>query len=366
MMSKQIRMRIARTEEGKNLSVDINRKKPKVTVLMSVYNGEKYLPGTIESILNQTFTDFEFIIINDGSTDGTTRILESCSDPRIIIINNQKNVGLTKSLNKGLKIARGEYIARQDASDVSMPRRLEKEVDFLEKHKSTGLIGSSFQLISESGEPLAIQEVLTGNDEIKRALLEGNQFSHGSVMFRKEYVENVGGYREEIRFAQDYDLWLRISEKYDVANIAEPLYKWRVSLDGISIARKDEQDRYADFIRELAGERRNRGKDKLQTSDKEEIKRILDNLFPGNRKRSKTEEEKSKRKEISRFYQGCGSTCLSQAKRGQARKQYLTSLKYNPWNLRSFIYLCCTFLPSGIVKILRLGKKKLKSFLLGE
>ncbi len=259
--------------------------RPKITVLMSVYNGEKYLREATDSILNQTFRDFEFIIINDGSTDDTSEILENYDDPRIIVINNRKNIGLTKSLNKGLRMAKGEYIARQDADDISFPQRLEKEVNFLEKHKRVGLIGSSFQLISENGKSLTTHKVLTTNEEIKKGLREGNRFGHGSVMFRRECLDKVGFYREEFRSAQDYDLWLRISEKYNVANISEPLYKWRASFKAVSIAKKDEQDKYAEFARELARERREQWTDRLQTSTKEEIEKILDNLFPKTRKK---------------------------------------------------------------------------------
>jgi len=116
--------------------------RPKISVIMSVYNGEKYLREAIESILNQTFRDFEFIIINDGSTDKTSEILSSYNDPRIVIINNKRNIGLTKSLNKGLKMVKGEYIARQDADDVSLPERLERMVNFLDMNRDVGLLGS--------------------------------------------------------------------------------------------------------------------------------------------------------------------------------------------------------------------------------
>ena len=125
-------------------------KNPKVAVLMSVYNGEKYLREAINSILSQTFNDFEFLIINDGSTDGTADILKSYTDSRIKIINNEKNIGLTKSLNKGLKIAKGEYIARQDADDISMPERLKEEVAFLEIHKDYAVVGTFVKILNEN------------------------------------------------------------------------------------------------------------------------------------------------------------------------------------------------------------------------
>ncbi len=125
---------------------------PKVSVIMSVYNGDKYLREAIESILNQTFTDFEFIIVNDGSTDNSLEIIESYDDERIKTINNKKNIGLTKSLNKALKFAKGKYIARQDADDVSLPNRFEKQVEYLDSHPEVALVGTSVYLIDENGK----------------------------------------------------------------------------------------------------------------------------------------------------------------------------------------------------------------------
>ncbi len=118
------------------------KEKPRVTVLMSVYNGEKYLREAIDSILNQTFKDFEFLIIDDGSTDSSADIIRSYTDFRIRLIQNEKNIGLTRSLNKGLKLAKGEYIARMDVDDISLPIRFEKQVSFLDKYEDVKLVGS--------------------------------------------------------------------------------------------------------------------------------------------------------------------------------------------------------------------------------
>ena len=254
-------------------------KNPKVTVLMSVYNGEKYLQEAIDSILGQTFKDFEFLIINDGSTDKTGEILKSYNDPRIKIINNEKNIGLTKSLNIGLRIAKGEYIARQDADDISMPERLEKEVEFLEQNRNIGVVGTDYLIINEKGKIVHIVKCLNCSRELKEKLLEGNQFGHGSVMLRKECIDKVGIYREEFKFAQDYDFCLRIAEVYDVANISEPLYKWRIDSKSISVAKKALQDKYALLAIELAKERKKIGKDKFQSLNKEEIDKYLDELI---------------------------------------------------------------------------------------
>jgi glycosyltransferase involved in cell wall biosynthesis len=258
-------------------------KNPKVNVLMSVYNGEKYLREAIDSILGQTFKGFEFLIINDGSTDKTGKILESYNDPRIKIINNEENIGLTKSLNIGLRIAKGEFIARQDADDISMPERLEKEVEFLNQNRSAGLVGTDYFMINEKGEVVHIVKCLNGSRELQAKLLEGNQFGHGSVMLRRECIDKVGTYREEFKFAQDYDFCLRIAEVYDMANISEPLYKWRINIKSVSVKRKVLQDKYALLAIELAKERRQSGKDKLQSLKREEIDKLLNELISDTR-----------------------------------------------------------------------------------
>ena len=258
-------------------------KNPKVTVLMSAYNGEKYLREAIDSILGQTFKDFEFLIINDGSTDKTGEILKSYNDPRIKIINNNKNIGLTKSLNKGLKLARGEYIARQDADDISLPTRFEEELKFFEKNSNVALVGTDYFLINEKDEIIHTVNCFTENRKLKEKLLEGNQFAHGSIIFKKECVEKVGMYREEFKFAQDFDFTLRISEEFDVANIPKSLYKWRINIDSVSVKKKTLQDKYALLAIELAKERRQSGKDKLQSLNKEEIDKLLDELISDTR-----------------------------------------------------------------------------------
>ena len=190
----------------------------KVTVLRSVYNGEKYLREAIESILNQTFTDFEFLIINDGSTDRTTEILQSYDNPRIKIIDNGKNIGLTKSLNKGLRMARGEYIARMDADDVSMLERLGKEVDFLETHQDCAVVGTFAKVLNEDSEVIRLMDRPIDDAQIREFFRRDNCIAHGSAMIRKTCLENVGSYDESIARAQDYELWLRLSEKYRLAN----------------------------------------------------------------------------------------------------------------------------------------------------
>ena len=229
---------------------------PKVSVVMSVYNGQRYLREAVNSILNQSFIDLEFIIIDDGSTDDTAQILREFRDGRIVYLRNDENQGLTKSLNKGLKLARGEYIARMDADDISVPERLHRQVEYLDQYPLVGLVGVTPVCIDSAGNELGRWNVLTTNEEIQAQLAQSNCFCHGSVMFRRSCIEAVGLYDETFVLAQDHDLWLRIAELFDVANLPQPLYQWREHDERLSETRKQEQFRCVGRAREQAARRR--------------------------------------------------------------------------------------------------------------
>lgn len=218
---------------------------PLISVIMSVYNGEKYLRESMDSILNQTFSDFEFIIINDGSTDKTRQILESYTDPRIRLF-HQENIGLTKSLNKGIELARGEYIARQDADDVSMKDRLSKLISFFGTSPSPfGLATSSFYKIDHEGKITEQINLPTNPIHILWRLLFENPIVHSGVLFPKKIFCEVGGYNEDIPYAQDYDLWSRITDCYEIAIVKDPLVSWRETEGGICCRKKPEQRQIA-------------------------------------------------------------------------------------------------------------------------
>ena len=198
---------------------------PKVTVLMSVYNGEKYLREAMESILNQTFGDFEFLIINDASTDTSKEIILSYADLRIVYVENEINLGLTKSLNEGLKLVKGEYVARMDDDDISLPMRLEKQVQFMDNNPDVGVCGTWFKLFP-SGE--LVERPVT-NDEIRLHLFRDNALGHPTVMLRVEVLKwNNFYYNPEYTYAQDYELWTRLMQKTKMHNIPEVLLKYRV------------------------------------------------------------------------------------------------------------------------------------------
>lgn len=304
--------------------------KPKVSVIMSVYNGERYLPEAIDSIINQTFKDFEFIIINDGSTDRTKEIVESYDDERIMLI-EQANMGLTKSLNRGLRLANSEYIARMDADDISHPERLYKQVSFLEQNKDVGLIGTDLLVINENGKLLYNIKLPPDSPTIKQNMLKCNQFGHGAVMLRKECIDRIGFYREEVGPVEDYDLWLRISDEYDVANICEPLYQWRFHNKQVSTARGIYHVKCALFAVELAKERRQFGKDRLQYLTTRERDGVTD--F------SLAQTWSPSRKELIRFNYSLALYLYHTIGLRNTLKRLLKSFIYEPLNKGTWVHI---------------------------
>lgn len=211
---------------------------PLVSVIMSVYNAEAFLSEAIDSILGQTYPNFEFIIINDGSTDKSKDIINHYAhlDKRIKVI-ERPNKGLVASLNEALAIARGKYVARQDADDISLPERFDRQISFLEANTSIGLVGSNIAVIDDQGKPVPKHIVnidfFTSPDDLKLAEVFFNQFGHGSVMGKADLLQNLA-YDPAYIHAEDYDLWARLSHHAHLANLKEPLYKWRFHNEGIT------------------------------------------------------------------------------------------------------------------------------------
>ena len=221
---------------------------PLISVIMSVYNTEiVFLKEAIDSILNQTFSNFEFIIIDDCSGEETQKILnEYKKDNRVILKRNEKNLGLTVSLNRAISLARGKYLARMDADDICFPQRFEVEIEYLEKFSDLGVVGTSF-VIMDNG-----REIFRGNEayfpeQIKaRLFFCNNGLLHSSVLMRRELIckELDLLYNEEIKKSQDFDLWVRVSRKSKIFVIPIYLMKYRVSNNQISTKNKSEQIMY--------------------------------------------------------------------------------------------------------------------------
>jgi len=232
------------------------QRSPKVTVLMSVHDAERYLREAIDSILAQSFSDFEFLILDDASSDSSRTIVRGYDDPRIRLIENQRNLGLTRSLNRGIELARGIYIARMDGDDLSKPERLGKQVAFLDAHSECAAVTTYSTKIDRDSTDVGLARTPVDGDEIRRRLRRGNCITHGTVMMRKEALERVGRYDEAMERAQDYDLWLRFSEDHCICTIPEFLYLWRRHGDSVSVQHLEEQDRFAEMAKHNARVRR--------------------------------------------------------------------------------------------------------------
>jgi len=221
---------------------------PKITVLMSVYNGQEFLDEAIQSILSQTFGDFEFLIIDDGSTEPLDHLTRGYKDNRIVV-KRQENKGLTRSLNKGLSLAQGEYVARMDADDVSLLNRLEKQAHELDSDSGLDLVGCFFDIVDGQGLFVERKELIT--DPVYRLwrLLFHNNYGHGTVMFRKESVLNAGLYDANLLYAQDYDLWSRLSTKNNTRIIPEVLYHYRLLEAGQQVSVKNYDVQLANALR---------------------------------------------------------------------------------------------------------------------
>ena len=240
---------------------------PLVSVVMSVFNGEPFLGEAVDSILNQSFRDFEFVVIDDGSTDSSGAILDSYQekDSRLRVL-HQDNRGLIESLNRGCSIARGKYIARMDADDIAVRDRLLWQVEYLEKHPEVCVLGGAVELIDANGTSLGTDSNPLEDRAIKSGLLRGNcPYYHGTVLMRREAFASVGGYRKIVVNAEDYDLWSRIADRFQLANLEAVVLKYRRHPQQISVSRCRQQALSWLAARTAAVARRNGNGDPLDS-----------------------------------------------------------------------------------------------------
>lgn len=213
----------------------------KVTVLMPVYNGATYLREAIDSILNQTYSDYNFLIINDGSNDETENIIRSYDDSRITYVENEENIGLTKTLNKGLDLIKSEYIVRMDADDISLPKRIERQVAFMDSNPEIAVSGTWIEKFSDKGYK---QKSKKSCDSLQIKTLLLFRCALNGVIIRNSIIREIGYYDINHNAAEDYGLWLKMSFSYQLGNIPEVLYKYRMNMSGISqTAEKDVNER---------------------------------------------------------------------------------------------------------------------------
>jgi glycosyltransferase involved in cell wall biosynthesis len=218
------------------------RESPLVSVVMSVFNGESFLVEAVESILAQTFRDLEFVVIDDGSIDGTAEILAryASQDERMRVYRHE-NRGRAESLNIGISLARGKYIARMDADDIALPDRLREQVEFMECHQEVGLLSGAVQVINAKGQMLIIVRPPLEDPEIRLVMERANTIYHPTVLMRKELVVASGGYRKALLDADDYDLFLRIGERSKFASLFNLVLLYRIHANQVSIKNMTQQ-----------------------------------------------------------------------------------------------------------------------------
>ncbi len=205
-----------------------------VSIIMPVYNGGFHLLEAINSILNQSYSNFEFIIINDASTDDSGKILKKIADNRVKLYSFTKHLGVAKSLNKAISLAKGKFIARMDADDVAYPDRLMYQLNFMKVHPRTVLVGSWVELISDQGVFIRNKSYPILYEQIKRIIISYNPFVHPTLLMKSDIFQTLGGYDETLNGAEDYDLVLRISKKFEVQNIPKVLLKFRFNISSVT------------------------------------------------------------------------------------------------------------------------------------
>lgn len=237
-----------------------------VSIITAWYNREDQVKKSIESLLNQTYEQIEIIAVDDGSTDGTLGELLSFSDSRLKVI-SQENQGFVRAIRRAISESRGEYVAMHDAGDISLPTRIEKEVRVLREDPAVGMVGCYVEHFDpQTGTSVMAATDIDQSIPLLRQLLEGNIFSHGEVMYRRSLYERVGGYRVFFEFAQDHDLWLRMSQYARAAKVPEKLYVRYAFPDGVSVAyrKRARQMCLSDFAVACARRRLTHGKDFLE------------------------------------------------------------------------------------------------------
>ncbi len=239
---------------------------PKISVIMSVYNGEQFLEAAINSILKQSFTDFEFIILDDGSDDNSVDIINSYQDERISL-HNLNHQGLPSALNYGISIARAQLICRMDSDDIAHSERFEKQLRFLDKNPEIDLCGTSISIIDENDQLIGTRLMPVKHKEIIGTIDYSCNVIHPTYCFKKKIHDSIGGYRKELLYSQDYDYLLRVIDKgYKVHNLPEVLLKYRM-MNKANPEKTYNQMRYGGLAQQLHYERQKFGKEEQKTLD---------------------------------------------------------------------------------------------------
>ncbi|HEY2054160.1 MAG TPA: glycosyltransferase [Solirubrobacterales bacterium] len=249
---------------------------PTVSVIMAVYNGERFIREAIDSVLDEDHCDLELVVLDDGSTDATPRILaDYVSRDDRIVVHREKGENLAQALNRACRLSRGRLLARIDADDVSLPGRLAAQVNFMDAHPDVVLLGGQALLVNDSGEEFGTATYPLRDVDLRERLLATSPFVHSAIMMRRDAFEAVGGYRDNLPHAEDLDLWLRLSERGDVANLPDAVVKYRIHGEQQSFRQQEEQAVHAAATRASARARAEGKPDPLDGAADEEIDAAL-------------------------------------------------------------------------------------------
>ncbi|HUW84345.1 MAG TPA: GNAT family N-acetyltransferase [Phycisphaerae bacterium] len=299
--------------------------KPVVSVLMSAYNAAPFVRAAIDSILAQTFQDLELVVVDDGSTDQTPRVLAEIDDPRVRLL-RQDNAGQAKGRNTGLEVAQGEFVTFLDADDLCDPTRVEKQLAFLRAHPDIYGVGTWEVVVDRDGNPLEYPTLPCEPEQIRRAYAEGRMALNGmSVMVRAEVFDVVGRFREALALCQDMDMWMRVTERFDVACLPEPLYIYRRHSGAVSHTRSARQRFFARLVLDLRQERLTSGTDRLDRGVPIEVPTFSEE--PGS---------VSYRRAVAWYHAERSRRLAHQSRWGPALRSAATSWRINPsdpWQL---------------------------------
>jgi glycosyltransferase involved in cell wall biosynthesis len=326
---------------------------------MAAYDAASFLPASIGSILAQTFADFELIVIDDASTDATATMLRQFDDPRLRVVTLPRNGGAANARNQGLATARGEYIAIMDADDVSSASRIEIQADFLDRHPGIGLVGAAvYDNIDIDGCVLHTSYLPEQSHIIARTLLQKWCCLHSSLMFRREVVDRIGGYRPELEPAEDHDFILRTLDHYRIRNLNSNMVSYRINPSGLSVVRHKCINQLGEVAMDLARQRREDGAEDLAAAldtiaaikkhytQRGFVFRLFsvwqDSLYAASR------------------YYGFGSKELCGGDLVRARECFVRSLRCNWLFIRSWVGLLLSFFPSAADRLKFLFKASIR------
>lgn len=311
---------------------------PFISVVMAAYNEEDVVSGAIESVLEQTYDNFEFIIVDDNSSDNTRKIIDQYDDPRIRLLENDSNKGLPASLNLGIKKANGDVIARMDADDRSTHDRFEKQISSLIDNPQRKVVGSRSRIINREGKKVVdITDPVQCTYTLDYLLQEGPPLAHGSAMIRSDALDEVNGYREKFRYAQDYDLWLRLAEEYGpdfMYIIPDILYERRI--DSSQIVKRPLQSHYAAYARKSAENYLNGENDDVLLR---EMVEKADSI---------QKEEMSDKKKESRYQYLLAEWLYDQGKLESAANRFWRAVNLDPLHWKSWALLFISLAPNCV------------------